>query len=113
MWNQSRIVLGGKRRSRANMLKLVESLAIKAERAKPTNVQFFPLRAGFSHRCSWCGTFAKGNPITWDSFTAFSWTGTRWVQVVGDVCADQECQLSTQAKFSFDRPSLSSAQGRL
>jgi hypothetical protein len=34
MWNQSRIVAGWKRRSRTNLLKPVESLAIKAERAK-------------------------------------------------------------------------------
>ena len=42
------------------MLRLVESLATKAERAKTTTVEFFPLREATSHKCGWCETFARG-----------------------------------------------------
>ena len=88
------------------MLKLVESLATKAERAKSTTVEFFPLREGFSHRCSWCETYATGNPKSWDSFRAVARSDPVWLNVVGDVCADKECRISIQAKYSASGPSI-------
>jgi hypothetical protein len=88
------------------MLKLVESLATKAERAKSTTVEFFPLREGFSHRCSWCETYANGNPKSWDSFRAVARSDPVWLNVVGDVCADKECRISIQAKYSASGPSI-------
>ena len=45
------------------MLRLVESLVTKAERAKTTTVEFFPLREATSHKCGWCETFVKGNRL--------------------------------------------------
>jgi hypothetical protein len=43
------------------MLKLVETLATKAERAKATTVEFSPLRGAHPRTCDWCDKFAA-NP---------------------------------------------------
>jgi hypothetical protein len=52
------------------MLKLVESLAARAKRARSTTVVFVPLGESVSHRCSWCGRFAKGTPKGWNGYRA-------------------------------------------
>jgi hypothetical protein len=74
------------------MLKLVESLAVKAKRAKSTTVVFVPLsESGVSHRCSWCGQFAKGKG--WNGYRAVDQSYPRGgLAVAGDVCSDRECR---------------------
>ena len=59
------------------MLKLVESLAVKAERAKKTTVQFIPLRDSGSgaHKCSWCETVVRGKRKGWNSYHAIERLG--------------------------------------
>jgi hypothetical protein len=83
------------------MLKLVGSLAVKAKRAKSTTVVFVPLGESISHRCSWCGQFAKGTPKGWNGYQAmdYSYRGVK-LSVAGDVCADTECRISIQAKYT-------------
>ena len=82
------------------MLKLVESLATKAERAKATTVEFSPLRGAHPRRCDWCDRFAA-NPKGWASYEASerSRQGV-FFKVTGDVCADVECRISIQARYS-------------
>jgi ferredoxin len=53
------------------MLKLVESLGAKAERAKRTTIEYLPLQDGTSHHCAWCGLCAKGRPKGWQRYKAF------------------------------------------
>jgi hypothetical protein len=86
------------------MLKLVESLAVKAKRAKSTTVVFVPLgESGVSHCCSWCGKFAKGKPKGWSGYRAVDHTYPRGLSVAGDVCSDKECRISIQAKYAKNR----------
>jgi hypothetical protein len=82
------------------MLRLVESLAIKAERAKTTTVEFFPLREAPSHKCAWCETYAKGNPKGWHSYRGVDRSYPGGSNVGGDVCSAKECRLSIQAKLA-------------
>ena len=84
------------------MLKLVESLAVKAKRAKSTTVVFVPLsESGVSHRCSWCGQFAKGKPKGWNGYRALDQSYPRGgLAVAGDVCSDRECKIGIQAKYT-------------
>jgi hypothetical protein len=77
------------------MLKLVESLAAKAERAKRTTVEFLPLHQGISHHCLWCGQYAKG----WQSYRAVDHSHPGGIKVMGEVCADRECHMSIAAKY--------------
>ena len=42
------------------MLKLVESLAAKAERAKHTTVEYLPFQEGISHDCELSPIFGDG-----------------------------------------------------
>jgi hypothetical protein len=71
------------------MLRLVESLATKAERAK-TTVEFFPLREATSHKCGWCETFVKGNPKGWHSYRGVDRSYPGGLNVGGDVCSAKE-----------------------
>jgi hypothetical protein len=81
------------------MLRLVESLATKAERAKSTRVEFLPLRQAVSYRCGWCRRFAS-NPKGWSSYRAAD-VGKRGIFTgIGEVCGDPECRLSIQARYS-------------
>jgi hypothetical protein len=84
------------------MLKLVESLAVKAKRAKSTTVVFVPLsESGVSHRCSWCGQFAKGKLKGWNGYHAVDHSyPPGGLAVAGDVCCDRECRISIQAKYT-------------
>ena len=82
------------------MLKLVESLAVKAKRARSTTVVFVPLGESVSHRCAWCGRFAKGTPKGWNGYRAVDQSYPRGLSVAGDVCADRECRISIQAKYA-------------
>jgi len=82
------------------MLKLVESLAAKAKRARSTTVVFVPLGESVSHRCSWCGRFAKGTPKGWNGYRAVDHTYPRGLNVAGDFCSDRECRISIQAKYA-------------
>jgi hypothetical protein len=83
------------------MLKLVESLTVKRKRAKSTTVVFVPLGESISHRCSWCGQFAKGTPKGWNGYRALDHAYSReGVAVAGDVCSDRECKISIQAKYT-------------
>jgi hypothetical protein len=52
------------------MLKLVESLEAKAERAKRTTVEYLPSQEGTSHHYVWCGLYAKGKPKGWHRYKA-------------------------------------------
>jgi hypothetical protein len=81
------------------MLKLVESLASKAARAKRTTVEFMPLREGTFHHCAWCGQYAKGSPKGWHYYQALDYTYPGGLRVVGEVCANRECQMSVKAKY--------------
>jgi hypothetical protein len=86
------------------MLKLVESLGVKRKRAKSTTVVFVPLGESISHRCSWCGQFAKGIPKGWNGYHALDHAYSReGVAVVGDICSDRECRISIQAKYTNGR----------
>jgi hypothetical protein len=80
---------------------VVESLAVKAKRAKSTTVVFVPLGESTSHRCSWCGQFAKGTPKAWNGCRAMDYSNpASKLSVAGDVCADTECRISTEAKYT-------------
>jgi hypothetical protein len=81
------------------MLKLVETLATKAERAKATTVEFSPLRGAHPRNCDWCDKFAA-NPKGWASYEAVQSTKQGVFKVTGDVCADVECRISIQARYS-------------
>ena len=81
------------------MLKLVESLAAKAERAKRTTVEFLPLHKCISHHCLWCGQYAKGSPKGWLSYRAVDHSHPKGIKVMGEVCADRECHMSIAAKY--------------
>jgi hypothetical protein len=82
------------------MLKLVESLATKAERAKATTVEFSPLRGTHPRNCDWCEKYAA-NPKGWASYEAVERGKQGNVfRVTGDVCSDPECRLSVQARYS-------------
>ena len=82
-----------------DMLKLVESLAAKAERAKRTTVEFLPLHKGISHHCLWCGQYAKGSPKGWQSYRAIDHSHPKGIKVMGEVCADRESHMSIAAKY--------------
>jgi hypothetical protein len=83
------------------MLKLVESLAAKITRAKSTTVVFEPLGDSVSHRCSWCGQFAKGGAKGWNGYRAMDHANSpQGLAVVGDVCSNKECRISIQAKYT-------------
>jgi hypothetical protein len=90
----------GDKLSSENMLKLVESLATKAERAKATSVEFSPLQSWRPRSCDWCEKIAA-NPRGWASYGAFE-RGRRGsvFRVTGDVCSDPECRISIQARYS-------------
>jgi hypothetical protein len=82
------------------MLKLVESLATKAERAKSTTVEFSPLRSdAYARKCDWCEKFTT-TPKGWASYRAVEKTKRGVFEVAGHVCADPECRLSIQARYS-------------
>jgi hypothetical protein len=83
----------------SGMLKLVETLATKAERAKATTVEFSPLRGAHPRNCDWCKKFAA-NPKGWASYEAEERTGKGIFKVTGNVCASVECRISIQAKYS-------------
>jgi hypothetical protein len=86
------------------MLRLVESLAVKAKRAKSTTVVFVPLGESVSHRCSWCGEFAKGIPKGWNGYRAVDHTYPRGgLAVAGDICPNRECRISIKAKYAKAR----------
>jgi hypothetical protein len=93
------------------MLRLVESLATKAERAKTTTVEFFPLREATSHKCGWCETFVKGNPKGWHSYRGVDRSYPGGLNVGGDVCSAKECSLNIQAKYSASGPSIRHGTG--
>jgi hypothetical protein len=82
------------------MLKLVESLAAKVERAKRTTVEYLPLQDGTSHRCKWCGLYAKGSPKGWQCYKAVDPSVPRGVKVMGEVCGNPECRVSVEAKYA-------------
>jgi hypothetical protein len=83
------------------MLKLVESLAVKAQRAKSTTVEFIPLRETTTiHECDWCGTVGSGKRKGWNSYTALERSARGEFPVTGDVCPNAECRISLQAKYS-------------
>jgi hypothetical protein len=94
-----------------HMLRLVESLAIKAERAKTTTIEFFPLREAPSHKCGWCETYAKGNPKGWHSYRGVDHSYPGGSNVGGDVCSAKECWLSIQAKYAARGPSTRHGTG--
>jgi hypothetical protein len=81
------------------MLKLVESLATKAERAKSTTVEFSPLRGTHPRTCDWCRKFSP-DPKGWASYKAVEPKCGGASKISGDVCADVECRLSIQARYS-------------
>ena len=81
------------------MLKLVETLATKAERAKATTVEFSPLRGAHPRNCDWFDKFAA-NPKGLASYEAVQSTKQGVFKVTGDVCADVECRISIQARYS-------------
>ena len=86
----------------AVMLKLVESLAVKAERAKKTTVQFIPIRdrGTGTHKCNWCETVVRGKRKGWNSYHATERLGpTTELRFDGDVCPREECRISLQAKY--------------
>jgi hypothetical protein len=82
------------------MLKLVESLAAKAERAKHTTVEYLPFQEGISHHCTWCGLYAKGSPKGWQCFKALDPSLPGGVKVMGEVCGNPECRISVEAKYT-------------
>ena len=54
------------------MLKLVESLAVKAKRAKRTTVELIPLRDSGTgtFKCGWCEATVSGKLKGWNSYRA-------------------------------------------
>jgi hypothetical protein len=82
------------------MLKLVESLAAKAERAKRTTVEYLPLQTSPFHRCAWCNSHAKGSPKGWQSYNALDRSLPGGVKETGEVCGNHECRVSIEAKYS-------------
>ena len=49
-----------------------KSLAVKAERAKKTTVQFIPIRdrGSGTHKCNWCEAVVRGKRKGWNSYHA-------------------------------------------
>jgi DNA-directed RNA polymerase subunit RPC12/RpoP len=83
------------------MLRLVESLATKVERAKSTTVQFVPLRARpIGYKCDWCGKIVNSKQKGWISFRAIDCSSGFEAPVAGDVCDCDECMISIQAKYT-------------
>ena len=93
------IISGGKVRHPVQMLKLVESLATKAKRAQATTVEFSPLGGTQSRKCHWCKKYVA-NPKGWASFEARDLGKGGVFKVTGDVCANAECRISIQARYS-------------
>jgi hypothetical protein len=83
------------------MLKLVESLAAKAARAKRTTVEYLPLQGSTSHRCAWCNLYVKGSPKGWQCYKALDRCLPGGVKVMGEVCRNHECRVSIEAKYSL------------
>jgi hypothetical protein len=81
------------------MLKSVESLAAKAERAKRTTVEYLPLQEGASHHCAWCGVYAKRRPKGWQRYKALSTSLPGGGEVMGEVYGNPECRVSIEAKY--------------
>jgi hypothetical protein len=83
------------------MLKLVESLAVKAERAKRTAIEFTPLRdrETGTYKCAWCEAVVRGKRKGWSSYCATDHKPVQ-VQIHGDVCSRWECRISLQAKYT-------------
>ena len=87
----------------AVMLKLVESLAVKAERAKKTTVQFIPIRdrGTGTHKCNWCEAVVRGKRKGWNSYHATERLGpTTELRFDDDVRPREECRINLQAKYS-------------
>jgi hypothetical protein len=85
------------------MLKLVESLATKAERAKHTTVAFTPLPDCVigTYKCAWCESVVKGKRQGWSGFEALGEPKAPGpVRVSGIVCSRRECRVSLQAKYT-------------
>lgn len=87
------------------MLKLVESLAVKLERAKRTRIEFIPLRDGGTgtYKCAWCETVVRGKRKGWNSYRLTDPKGPFEFHILGDVCSRHECRISLQAKYSRGR----------
>jgi hypothetical protein len=82
------------------MLRLVESLAAKVERAKSTTVEFVPLRARpMGYKCDWCSKIVSSKHKGWISFRAVDRSSGFEIRLVGDVCERYECRISVQAKY--------------
>jgi hypothetical protein len=81
------------------MLRLVETLALKAERAKSTTVDFFPLTDCRSKKCSWCKEFSAF-PKGWSRFNAIDHK-PGGIAITGYICADPECRISIMAQYSI------------
>jgi hypothetical protein len=81
------------------MLKSVESLAAKAERAKRTTVEYLPLQEGASHHCAWCGVYAKRRPKGWQRYKALDTSLPGGGKVMGEVCGNPECRVSIETKY--------------
>lgn len=83
------------------MLKLVESLSIKAARVKHSYVEFIPLRDSGTgtYTCGWCGVVVGGKRTGWVSYRAIDHKPVE-IQIQGDVCHRRECRISLQAKYT-------------
>jgi hypothetical protein len=76
------------------MLRLVESLAAKTERAKRTTVEYLSLLGDASHHCAWCGQYAKGSPKSWQCYGALDRAIPGGDKAAGEVCGNPECRVS-------------------
>jgi hypothetical protein len=83
------------------MLKLVESLALKTERAKRTAVEIIPLRDSEIgiFKCGWCEATVRGKRKGWNSYRATECKPVP-IQIRGDICPRRECRISLQAKYT-------------
>ena len=85
------------------MLRLVESLATKVERANSTTLQFMPLRTRpIGYKCDWCRKIVNDKQKGWTSFRAVDCSFGFEAPITGEVCNRDECRLSIQAKYTKD-----------
>jgi hypothetical protein len=82
------------------MLKLAESLSIKAARVKHSSVEFIPIRDSDTgtYKCGWCEVVVRGKRKGWVSYRATDHKPVQ-IQIQGDVCHRRECRISLQAKY--------------
>jgi hypothetical protein len=57
-----------------------------------TAVKYLLLQDSTSHRCKWCGLYAKESAKGWQCYKAVDHSIPGGVKVMGEVCGNPECR---------------------